>query len=609
MVEITNLSLYWINTPENLAARYIESVARDYFTCHDEIEGFFIIVPSIYTFDRIRNDIDIAIFGGLSGMTAREGYQIDSFAMIIEVKSHPEEDICIDSGHHYHVMYRDGIKDVTRQALSEALSLKEHLNDSGIECDFVVPAIFFRSITQQSLSALQNRKPDNALAASFTFAQLLDIIATQFKCRDMHDPLKVNNHTRESLLHLFRHASAPAILRSKFELLCSESLDPCLDDINRNESNTVIKGRAGTGKTLLLLKEALNLAEDPENELMFLTYNHALLNDIKKLVGYFPSGKLTNNNFKTIDSFFQGLMLKYKIIETSINPDKSSDYRREYRNALKLLYDKVTDKQNEIISPVPTHFLIDEAQDLSEYEKEILCYLYPASSILAAEGIDQLERNDNAPEWTMTRIVPLGSCRRMFSNVAMFVNNLAERLQCDWHVDCRQAFPGGKVMILDNYDKEIHDELLERQRKHGCDDYDMLMLVGRQHSCYQNMLDSIEEIYDGRYQENRKNEPCDNQPRLYYYQSCRGVEGWTVVCLGLDTYYEEELIKKETSLRNAQLVNARKKVQTDTALKMMTPLTRAIHTLVIVLSGKDNNFSKALRYTAEAFPDFVTFRS
>ena len=87
------------------------------------------------------------------------------------------------------------------------------------------------------------------------------------------------------------------------------------------------------------------------------------------------------------------------------------------------------------------------------------------------------------------------------------------------------------------------------------------------------------------------------------------MEGWTVVCLGLDTYYEEELIKKETSLRNAQLVNARKKVQTDTALKMMTPLTRAIHTLVIVLSGKDNNFSKALRYTAEAYPDFVTFRS
>lgn len=149
MVEITNLSLYWINTPENLAARYIENMARDYFTCHDEIEGFFIIVPSIYTFDRIRNDIDIAIFGGLSGMTAREGYQIDSFAMIIEVKSHSEEDICIDSGHHYHVTYRDGIKDVTRQALSEALSLKEHLNDSGIECDFVVPAIFFRSITQQ----------------------------------------------------------------------------------------------------------------------------------------------------------------------------------------------------------------------------------------------------------------------------------------------------------------------------------------------------------------------------------------------------------------------------------------------------------------------------
>ncbi len=133
MVEITNLSTYWLNTPESIAARHIEDIARDYFARHDDVSGFLLIVPSIYTFDQIRNDIDIAIFGGFHGLTLQDDYHIDSFAMIVEVKSHPIEYVSVDAGHHYLVTYSDGMKDVTRQALSEALSLKKHLNGSGIE--------------------------------------------------------------------------------------------------------------------------------------------------------------------------------------------------------------------------------------------------------------------------------------------------------------------------------------------------------------------------------------------------------------------------------------------------------------------------------------------
>lgn len=174
----------------------------------------------------------------------------------------------------------------------------------------------------------------------------------------------------------------------------------------------------------------------------------------------------------------------------------------------------------------------------------------------------------------------------MFSNVALFVNEVAAILKCDWHVDCSKAFPGGKVLLLDRYDRDIHDDLLRQQRKHGCDDYDMLLLTGSQHNQY--LSDIINNIYDGRITENRKKPPADNQPRLYHYQSCRGIEGWTVVCLGLDAYYEEMMSKN------------------DKVIKMMMPLTRAIDTLVIVLSGKDNHVSQTLLSAAESFPDFVT---
>lgn len=587
MVEITNLSTYWLNTPESIAARHIEDIARDYFARHDDVSGFLLIVPSIYTFDQIRNDIDIAIFGGFHGLTLQDDYHIDSFAMIVEVKSHPIEYVSVDAGHHYLVTYSDGMKDVTRQALSEALSLKKHLNGSGIECDFVVPAIFFRSIDDESLRALQCQRNENTLCASFKFEQLLDIVATRFLPRDLHDPLKSDSNTRDRLLHAFHLTTAPAILRSKFELLCSESLDPYLNCITPQNCDTAIKGRAGTGKTLLLIKEAINIANDPDNEVLFLTYNHSLLADIKRLTSYFSSGSLTDDNFKTIDSFFQSLMQRHHIISSPIRPDSSSDYEAEYYDALSRLHEKIiSDEADSLISPTPTHFIIDEAQDISNIEREIIFSLYPASEMLAAVGIDQPMRKSNIGTWENIHTINIKSCRRMFSNVALFVNEVAAILKCDWHVDCSKAFPGGKVLLLDRYDRDIHDDLLRQQRKHGCDDYDMLLLTGSQHNQY--LSDIINNIYDGRITENRKKPPADNQPRLYHYQSCRGIEGWTVVCLGLDAYYEEMMSKN------------------DTVIKMMMPLTRAIDTLVIVLSGKDNHVSQTLLSAAESFPDFVT---
>lgn len=126
----------------------------------------------------------------------------------------------------------------------------------------------------------------------------------------------------------------------------------------------------------------------------------------------------------------------------------------------------------------------------------------------------------------------------MFSNVAMFVNLLAENLGSDRQINCDGAHPGGRVIILDRYSADIHESLLKDQRRHSCSDYDLLILDDpmRPYEIADSLADSI---YDGRFPENRKTEPRDDESRLCYYQSCRGVEGWTVVCLGLDSYYEE----------------------------------------------------------------------
>ena len=603
MVEIKNLSYKYLDTPESHAAAYIESAAHEYFKNLTELSGYLLIVPSVYIFDQKRNDIDIAVFGHIPGLRVAGDYRLDSFAATIEVKSHTATDISRDSGGHYHVKYKDRQKDVTRQAFEEAISLRKRLTSLNIHCDFVNDVIFFRSITEEALRSLQNGHKDNALSAHFPFVRLLEIIQKQFEKRDLHDPLEADDTTYSSLAAQFSPSTASAVLRQKFELLCSENLDPQLKEIINGY--TVIQGRAGTGKTLLLLKAATRIAENSDNRVLFLTYNHALLTDVRKLLNNFPYTNLSKNNFQTIDSFFQDMMRRYNVIKKPIDPNRSTDYKRDYRNALDTLLKRVNERDSP--SYAITHFILDEAQDIHKKEMEILENQYPASVVIAADGIDQSMRNDTVHDWEGAKIKKMYSCRRMFSNVATFVNLIAEELDCGWRIDCSEAYPGGRIIITDHYDNGLHATLLNEQRDHGCDNYDMLMLVDSKLTGDTSLTESLNsKIYDGRSAENRRTEPADDEVRLYHYQSCRGVEGWTVVCIALDRYYEDELKKRITDQKEYHRSNAMQTARDQTSRKMMIPLTRAIDTLVIVLSDKDNAFSKMVYSAAERCPDFVS---
>lgn len=604
MVEIINLSSQRLNTPEACAASDIENKASRYFSSHQGISGFLLLIPSVYTYNDIHNDIDIAIFGKFNGLETPDGYAIDSFAAAIEVKSHPAERIYKDPGHHYHVAYSDGDTDVTVQSLLQAIALKKHLNKEGIKCDFVVSTIYFRSIGEDALNTLRNGINDYSLSYDFTFEQIIEIIRKQLSPKASHNPVHANNLTIDNLTDVFSHVTAPVTLRNKFELICSESLDPLLSEIKSRNKDILISGKAGTGKTLLLLKAAMNIVENPDCNIIFLTYNHALLTDIKKLLKYFPGCRLKPNDFMTIESFFQRLMRKNKIISNAINPTRSTNYNKEYIKALDRLIKKAEDK--EIIYYPATHFVLDEAQDLLQQEADLLYQLFPATSLLLAEGIDQKIRNENPPEWKSAETIKTLSCKRMFSNVAMFVNLLAEKLESDWHIDCTGAFPGGRIIILDHYSPTIHKSLLQTQRQHGCCNYDMLMLVDPKQTC--ESLDAIlDSLYDGRISENRKNEPGDDEARLYYYQSCRGVEGWTVVCFGLDRYYEEEYDKRKSKIEQTYDSKTRNNAINEIALKMMIPLTRAIDTLVIVLQKEPNHFSDVIHTAASLCKDFTEY--
>ena len=111
-------------------------------------------------------------------------------------------------------------------------------------------------------------------------------------------------------------------------------------------------------------------------------------------------------------------------------------------------------------------------------------------------------------------------------------------------------------------------------------------------------------VYDGINDSNRTVYPTKDECRVYQYDSCRGLEGWCVVCADfdeliqykLDTYkanedelcFDPEVAKKRSVL-----------------LWALMPLTRPIDTLVITLNNANSEIGKMLKQLADIYPDFI----
>ena len=100
-----------------------------------------------------------------------------------------------------------------------------------------------------------------------------------------------------------------------------------------------------------------------------------------------------------------------------------------------------------------------------------------------------------------------------------------------------------------------------------------------------------------------------NRSRLIQYDSCRGLEGWTVVCLDFDdlikykmeTYEEgDNPIELELGLETYE-----EKRDRSVYLWSLIPLTRAIDTLVITLKIPMSYIGKSLRRIYELNPDYI----
>jgi hypothetical protein len=419
---------------------------------------------------------------------------INSFCFVIETKRQRAEDIQLN-GLQLLVRYNDKLHDVTNQSEKQKYSLtsyfKDRLNFTPYICNF----IWFRNINWESIRELLGDNENvltkhNYLPDIFSLPFLFQLACVQaipfnpgdkdgklkgyssFKCLKRNQKFDLSE--MQSVFDLFEKVKdgVGQLTRKKIEQITSKLLNNQQYAKAIGEKFIVISGRAGTGKTIKLLRIACDLAVNKGARCLILTYNHALVSDIKRTLALaeIPDGVDSYTvSITTLHKYFFELLIGFGIVQNRENPEVGvkfiPDYLEKYDSYLKELYDYIDSgliEEKEIQELMRSRHdrvawdfvLIDESQDWAEFEKSIIFRMFGKEKIIIADGIDQLIRSSRKCNWTSGLRLDVDFKRtnekrglRQEVNLVSFVTSFAKELGIGWELEPMPELIGGKVII------------------------------------------------------------------------------------------------------------------------------------------------------------------
>ena len=636
---------------EDEAAKLLQDNLRDDVLLYPDVKGSIYIMTNIRIFGQKRNDLDLVIMGLFENLVMRnvkfrdadtiEKLRVKSFICNIEIKSHPASKV-VHEGTDYFVFYSGVRHNASRQCFEAKFSLRNHLVDQLGVNPYICDVLWFNGLSRSDLFQMRGRVQDNALHSCFNFKDLIEVILLQAPVsRDNVDDFRLDLFSNgkdayQNIVKLFTEERKPkGLTKLKFEMISRK--DTGVDRLLPGVGNmlTVITGRAGTGKTIQLLQLAFRLAGgEKANRCLLLTYNHALVSDIQRLIDYTPIPSKVDGrtvSIKTIHSFFHSLMKEFGIKGVERLSPTEPEYEVLYERLIQDLYSFVVEEcRKEDVETLKDmtetfidwdYLLIDEGQDFSDIEKKILFKIYGPQRLIVADGLDQFIRNGLRQEWDngveenlLQRPSPMILERRQKANLVTFVNAFAKLVGLEWSVRPNGNLPGGEIKILPNFRKSTFDALQDNCLRNGCENYDILILepptqvsIDMRGNRYFSKADLYKDqaipLFDGINMQNRTTYPTKDQCRVYQYDSCRGLEGWCVVCADFDELvkYKMKYMKGENTLG----LDREKAKERSVCLWLLMPLTRPIDTLIITLTDKDSAIGKILKQLADTYHDFV----
>ena len=106
--------------------------------------------------------------------------------------------------------------------------------------------------------------------------------------------------------------------------------------------------------------------------------------------------------------------------------------------------------------------------------------------------------------------------------------------------------------------------------------------------------DIQEDSEDYNFIQDEENEPTQNTYRGIFYESCRGLEAWSVICLDLDTFYQRKKNEEiAASYMSDDLFLTEDERRTKYAATwVLMALTRPLDTLYVHIRDPDSELGK-----------------
>lgn len=619
------------------------------------VSGRVDLCPNLKLVGQKNKDVDLLVVGRLQdvrmnveiedlGAFMSRQLTVQSFAFVIEVKDHDLKQTQL-SGNRIFVAYEGRLHDATQQAYDEMYSLLNFLKSrlgEGLApwmCSFV----WLRNISIDVLRNIGNKSlwnGGNTLPAGFSLPFLFRLACGQqrpcvlggnrFFNSFSKDALENNTDQRIVQLVAGQVAIPSELTRRRIERLNSRILAG--DDDLKKAIGTrlvVFAGRAGTGKTVRMLRAARELASEYNRRCLFLTYNRALVQDIRRLlfIADIPDAPDHCVKILTIHEFVRSVASSLGLLRSDhdlLDSDTFSAMCQEISEYLRCGALTEADLQGLAKSSPEIlcwdHVFVDEAQDCTDAEKDLLFALFNYQKIVIADGVDQFLRGIRPCDWLRNVFVTKRTEERALRqkrNLACFANGYADSISLRWSVDPVDSMAGGSIYLCNElYPFEILQEIRRETLASGNDAYDLMFLVPpalvQKNIGFRDIGQFAENgfmLWDGTNTDLLRLAPAEaSQHRLLQYASCRGLEAWTVVCIGFDEYirHTAKFLPEPTDDLELELASRDEKLTRLAGLRALIPLTRAIDTLVLTLMEPNSEEAVRLVSLAKSMPDIVS---
>jgi hypothetical protein len=399
------------------------------------------------------------------------------------------------------------------------------------------------------------------------------------------------------------------ISRTKLNKIISKDIDvegsSCFKSLGKQL--IILKGNPGTGKTIYLIHLAYH-SKDNEFTPLVLTFNKALSQDIDRLMEYSGLGKSIQIN--TLHHFFIRLLINNQLLSEN---DFDIFKENNYIELLNQLFDLI----NEIPTSIQLRkdlgikfdlIFIDEAQDCEEIEKKLLFKIFGINNCIISIGSRQIvRRNREEINWAFETIpeqrtvFKLKISHRNKKDLTDWFNAFSNSHfnRKPWELKENKHLNGGKLILLktSEYGKAFHLQLDNSLVENENSKYDLMYLTPNKSENTDYGISLSEKLtvwgfnnFNYNNQENKNKKFPIDAHRILNYQSCRGLEAWTLVVWNLDIIIQNIKTKFIFDFPEANQNEITENINN----WLLMIFTRAIDTLVITIDNVESEEYKLI---------------